>query len=286
MLRRLMRPPKKLVRAAVQAVKPYAERMPWLAGIYRDLRERMPNRFGGAVQTPLGFAFAGYANMQAGTWEPLETAFIESELVTTDVFVDVGANIGFFTCLARARGVQTVAIEPLETNLSALYRNVAANGWRDRIEVLPFALADAPGLLELYGTSTGASLIAGWAGTSSANVRTVPVSTLDVLLAHRFDGARMLVKVDVEGVEHQVLRGAKAMLARKPSPRWIVEVCLTEHQPGVNPHFREVFEAFWNTGYEARTLDERRLISPSDVDEWIAAGRRTFGSYSVVFLPR
>ena len=278
--------PKKLMRAAVQAVKPFADRMPWLAGVYRDLRERLPNRFGDVVQTPLGFAFAGYPQMQAGEWEPLETAFIESELSATDVFVDVGANIGYYTCLARARGVYAIAVEPLETNLSALYKNITSNQWRDRVEVLPFALSASPGLLELYGTNTGASLIRGWSGTSSSNVRTVPVSTLDILLAHRFDGARMLLKVDVEGVEHEVLRGASAVLARKPAPHWIVEVCLTEHQDAVNPHFREVFEAFWNNGYQALTLEERRAITPADVDEWIATGRRTFGSYSVLFLPR
>ncbi|MDQ3296414.1 MAG: FkbM family methyltransferase [Myxococcota bacterium] len=268
----------------VRALRPYAERLPWLATGYRDVRERLRARYGQAVPTSLGFRFAGYSHMVEGDFEPLETGFVTHELASTDVFVDVGANIGYYTCMARAKSVHTIAIEPLDSNLRVLYKNVAANGWRDGVEVFPVALSDVPGLLELYGTNTGASLIPGWAGRASSNARLVPVSTLDALLASRFDGQRLLIKVDVEGVEHQVLRGATRTLAREPSPRWIMEVCLTENQPGVNPHFLEVFEAFWSHGYRAETLEERRAITRNDVKEWIVNGRRSFGSYSVLFI--
>jgi FkbM family methyltransferase len=272
-----------VLRGIVRALRPYVDRVPWLAATYRDVRERIPARFYRVVDTPLGFRFAGPALTARGGFEPNETKFITGELGTTDVFVDVGANVGYFTCLARSHGVHTVAVEPLAGNLKLLYTNLRANAWPD-VEVFPVALAERPGLLELYGTSTGASLLPGWAGISRGSVRLVPVSTLDNLLSTRFAGQRMLVKIDVEGVEHQVLRGAEQTLARQPSPRWLVEVCLTENQPGINPHFREVFDAFWKHGYRAESVEERREITRADVDEWITTGRRTFGSYNVLFM--
>lgn len=271
----------KLLRTA----RPLVDRLPFVAASYRSLRERMPT-FGAPVATSLGFQFVGHAPMLDGTFEPSETKFLEEELGRTDVFVDVGANIGYFTCLARSRDIHTVAIEPLQSNLRVLFRNLKANGWSDKIEIFPLALAETPGLLELYGVSTGASLMAGWAGTSTRNVRIVPVTTLDTLLGERFAGQRLLIKIDVEGAEHQVLRGAVRTLARKPGARWLLEVCLTENQVGINPYFEEVFDAFWANDYRALALDERREITREDVRTWIQTGRRSFGSYSVIFLPR
>lgn len=271
----------KLVRSA----RPYAERVPWLAAAYRSARERIPQRFGRPARTSLGFDFIGHAPMLDGSFEPQETAYLADELARADVFVDVGANIGYFTCLARSRGVHTIAVEPLASNLRVLYKNLQANRFTDGVEVFPVALAGAAGLLELYGVSTGASLMPGWAGASRFNARTVPVSTLDTVLGTRFAGKRLLVKIDVEGAEHQVLRGAMHTLAATPRARWLVEVCLTEHQAGVNPYFREVFDAFWTNGYRAETLEDRREIRQADVAEWIETGRRTFGSYSVLFVP-
>jgi FkbM family methyltransferase len=271
----------KLLRGA----RPYAERLPFVAASYRTLRERAP-MLGRTATTPLGFQFSGHRPMLDGTFEPDETKYLSSQLDTSDVFVDVGANIGYFTCLARARGVHAIAIEPLQSNLRALYSNVAANGWVDNVEVFPVAVGAAPALLELYGVSTGASLMPGWAGASKLNARTVPVSTLDILLGGRFEHQRLLVKIDVEGAEHQVLRGALRTLAREPRPRWLLEVCLTEHQQGINPFFVEVFETFWQHGYRSATLEDAREITRADVQEWVATGRRTFGSYSVVFEAR
>src|SRR5207302_5042973 len=66
-----------------------------------------------------------------------------------------------------------------------------------------------------------------------------PTSTA---IALSFLGARMLIKMDVEGLEHDVLLGAPRMLARKPT--WVVEITLNEHRQQPNPHFGDTFEIF------------------------------------------
>ncbi len=79
-------------------LKPYVERMPRVAASYRALRDIFDDGGFRPLRTPHGFEFSGYESMQDGTFEPNETAFISKALSSTDVFVDIGANIGFYSC--------------------------------------------------------------------------------------------------------------------------------------------------------------------------------------------
>jgi len=264
-------------------LKPYVERYPALAFAYRTLRDAWAFQRQRPQVTPYSFKLMGNRAMQTGTFEPEEAALIKHLLDSADVFVDVGANIGFYTCLARSSGKYTVAVEPLAQNLNYLYANLNENGWSD-VEVYPVALGSQPGIATLYGASTGASLVCGWAGASPLLRRTVPVSTLDILLGARFVGKRLIIKIDVEGAEYAVLEGAGNTLAMSPRSMWLVEICLSEHHPaGLNPNYARTFELFWQNGYEARTADrESRVVSPADVERWVSARTCDFG-YNYVF---
>jgi FkbM family methyltransferase len=262
-----------------QLVRRYPD---WVSA-FHDARLRRELRGRPMVETPLGFRFAGPEQMQDGSFEPRELAFLAERLPATDVFVDVGANAGYFTCIARHAGKRVVAIEPAAHNLDLLFRNIKANGWTD-VEVFPVGLAGGPGLGTLYGDGTGASLVTRWAGVSDAWQRTIPLSTLDALIGGRFGDRRLLIKVDVEGGEHAVLEGAIGTLSRRPAPVWLIEVCFSENFPnGVNPHFRDVFERFWQAGYRARSLEAGRAVQPDDVDRWLRNAQRDFGYVSYTF---
>jgi len=242
--------------------------------------------------TPLGFKLTGsnsihHLAMQKGTFEPEATTLLKEHLRNADIFVDVGANIGFYTCLARVAGKHVIAVEPLPKNLEYLYANILGNGWKD-IEVFPVGLSEKPGLATLYGgSSTGASLIGSWAGASQLFRRTISVSTLDILLGVRLAGKNMLIKVDVEGAEYPVLLGATKVMCLQPKPTWIVEVCLTEFHPdGMNKNFQNTFDLFWQHGYEARTADQNnRLIQCADVDRWIKKNCCDSGTINYKFVP-
>jgi FkbM family methyltransferase len=250
---------------------------------FHDARQRREFRGRQLANTPFGFQFVGPDSMQDGTFEPKEVAFLRARLAHADVFVDVGANVGYFTCIARKCGKRVVAVEPASRNLDLLFRNVGANGWND-VEIFPVGLADHPGLGTLYGDGTGASMVTRWAGMSEAWQRTIPLSTMDVLLAGRFRDERLLIKIDVEGVEHAVLAGAGHTLARQPAPVWLVEVCFSENfATGINPHFRAVFDRFWAMGYSASSLEAEQPVSREDVSRWIRTGQRDFGYVSFIF---
>jgi FkbM family methyltransferase len=267
-----------------QLKKMLSSRFPELAGAYHTFRLSHEMRRHPEKTTPFGFRFMGNARMQNGSFEPDETRLLQRVAARTDVFVDVGANIGYYVCLMRSLGKHVVAIEPLRQNLDFLFANLAANRWTD-VEVLPVGLAAKPGVMEIYGGGTAASLIPNWAGASGVLRNTVPISTLDNMLGTRFDGRRLAIKIDVEGVELDVLHGAQRTLAMSPAPRWLIEICLTENHPdGCNPDFGKVFDLLWANGYAAYSVEAGlRLVTPADVERWFATRKRDFGYVSFFF---
>jgi FkbM family methyltransferase len=259
-------------------------RFPEALNAYHAFRQQRSLRQRRLTPTPHGFRFAGHEGMESGSFEPDETRLIGEWLAPGRVFVDVGANFGYYVCLARSRDCQPVAIEPLAQNLDMLYTNLEANGWADT-EVVPVGLAASPGIATLYGGGTAASLLPNWAGTSEVFRRRIALSTLDIVVARRFEGQPLFVKIDVEGAELDVLRGASQLLARTPAPVWLVEICLTENlATGCNPHYAATFAEFWSRGYRAYSLEaDMREVTSSDVERWVANGRRDFGYVSFVF---
>ena len=256
-------------------------RAPAVATGIRAVREELRAHRQRPVPTPYGFSLAGDASMQNGTFEPVETALLQRFIAQADVFIDVGANVGFYTCLARKAGKYTVAIEPLADNLRYLYRNLDANGWDD-VEVWPLAVASRPGLLKLYGAQTGASLVPGWAGVSPTFNRITAVSTLDLIAAGRFRDKRITIKVDVEGAEQGVLEGAAALLSASPRPVWLIEIVRDTHRVGGNPDFGRTFQLMCARGYRVykanaaltpvSAADIKRLVDgheEADVNSWI-----------------
>jgi FkbM family methyltransferase len=250
------------------------EAVPFASVLYRAVRDQYSVARLRAQPTTLGVLFGGHPGMASGAFEPEETAFLQESLKGADVFVDVGANLGLYACLARKAGKQVVAVEPLPENVAGLLLNLHANGFDD-VEVFPLGLAERPGLVTLFGGGTGASLLPGWSGASTQYRRLVSVSTLDLLIGRRFEKKRLLIKIDVEGVELSVLKGAIGTLKRQPRPLWMVEVCLTEHHPGGrHPEFLDVFDMFWNEGYAVREIGGSQVLERSEMVEVLRSGKK------------
>lgn len=243
--------------------------------------------------TPQGFrlvsgSYAANRQMLTGQFEREEVAIIENMLKSVSVFVDVGANIGFYTCLALHMGKRAIAIEPKRSNLDLLYRNIVINGWGG-VEVYPVGLNEQPELRHLYGaTGTAASLLKGWAGHSERFSEIIPTTTLDILLqgGERLDDQDIFIKIDVEGAEYFVLKGATKTLSRSRQTAWLVEICLNEYHPDeTNPHYYDTFALMWDHGYQAYTANaERRVITRDNLATWIKNKACDSGVINYIFV--
>jgi FkbM family methyltransferase len=137
--------------------------------------------------------------------------------------LDVGAHVGLFTLAAALRVGPTgrvVAFEPSPATLASLHRHIALNGFGDRVEVVPAVVGEVEGETAFFvsGETMSASvsrvsldeLSPGHRATRGTEIR-VPAVTLDSFCAQR--GIRPdRVKIDVEGAELRVLRGAVELL--------------------------------------------------------------------------
>jgi FkbM family methyltransferase len=239
-----------------------------------------------AKTTPWGFTLAGHDGMAAGTFEPEETALVRKLLQEADVFINVGANVGYYCCHALSLGKPVIAVEPIARNLHYLLANIRNNGWTGRAEVFPVALGEKADILQMWGGGTGASLVKGWASTPESYVTQVPILSLDRVLGDAINGKRALILVDIEGAELMMLQGAAQTLRNEPRPIWIMEVSTTEHQPAgtsMNPNFAKTFDMFFDQGYRAFTADiESQEIRKVDIDNVLAHVVR-LGTHNFIF---
>ena len=215
--------------------------------------------------TPHGFKFAGNKSMVEksmveGNFEILETEVIKKILPFTDVVINVGANIGYYCCLALQYKKKVVAFEPIEINNKYLLDNIRANGWDENIEVFPIALANKVGIIDIFGSGVMASIIPGWDGKNKFDAKLVPCNTLDNVLKGRFLDRKILFIIDIEGAEKSMLDGASSYLAMDPKPIWLIEITTFQYQPtgiSTNPSISATFQLFWSLGYESFALTDK-----------------------------
>ena len=134
----------------------------------REIRASVVLNFGEPkFREALGFAFlnhpAATKEMERGTFELGEKKWLSGHFSNYSLFLNVGANTGYFALMAAKFGLKVIAIEPDETNFKFLIRNFSANGF-ENFELYSMALSDSNGALSLFGSSSGASLVEVWAG--------------------------------------------------------------------------------------------------------------------------
>lgn len=134
--------------------------------------------------------------------------------------VDVGANIGFFSLVAAKLVGPTgraLAVEPEPENCARIRRNVELNGYAN-VEIAQVALGDRCGEVTLHlATDHGHHSLLDRSPNRAGTTLAVPIETLDALLAARNIERVDVLKIDVEGAEVEVLRGAAETIRRNPA---------------------------------------------------------------------
>jgi FkbM family methyltransferase len=265
------------------AARPILDKFaPSLGRYYRWARDR--RWMAAPKRTSYGFWLSAPPRFADAEWEASERRIFERQLEFVSICIDVGANVGVYSCIARSRGIHVLSIEPLRQNLRFLYANLLRNGFDD-VEVFPLGLSDKPSLGNISGFGDVASFVKDWSEASSAQSETAPLSTLDILLGDRFYGQRMLIKIDVEGLEFEVLKGSSQVLKRSPKPIWLVEIILKSPLTGrTNEKFYETFRIFFDHGYSAYHLGEGYSELTMAVVAEFVPGEVTANSNSFNFL--
>jgi FkbM family methyltransferase len=163
----------------------------------------------------------------------------------SDLCLDVGANLGYFTSLLAHRSRRVISFEPHPRLLAQLQRNVSR--WPTTIEIHGRAVSSKAGTATL-GEPANFSRNTGVAGIGVEGPRTfqVEVETIDEVVGTEAVG---LMKIDVEGHELPALEGAAKALAN----RQIRDLVFEEHEALPSP----VTSLLTSYGFELFSLRQR-----------------------------
>lgn len=175
--------------------------------------------------------------------EPETLEWIDS-LPKGAVVWDVGANVGLYSCYAgKARNCRVFAFEPSVFNLELLARNIFLNGLGDRVTIVPLPLSDRISVNAMKMTSTewGGALSTfgkdfGWDGKKISQVfefSTIGISMEDAV-RYLLIPAPEYIKVDVDGLEHFILKGGAQVLTKVNGI--LIEVNDDFHEQAENCH--------------------------------------------------
>jgi FkbM family methyltransferase len=218
--------------------------------------------------------------------EQATDGFLASFLRAGDVAIDVGAHLGILTAIASRRvggAGRVVAFEVDDENFAQLEATIARNALTN-VTPCRQALGDCAGVLEFArpnkswgafavpqaSAATGTRLAAQIERSTECRTFTVLVKTLDEALESLALARADLIKIDVDGFDFPVLKGAEATI-RRHRPAIVYESSGFSRDAGVS--FAEEFGFFQRHGYEvhvnSRTQSEARLAR-SGGEPWLA----------------
>ncbi len=184
------------------------------------MKRRLPKEFGSASLFVSPGSALAYWRRDLAKVDPFLLSMAR-ELVRPDTTVwDVGANVGLFSFAAASLGANVLAIEADLWLAHLLHRSALLN--KLPVTVLPAAVSDHQGIAKLHLSPQGK---ASNSLSGKGKAQTVVSVTLDWILD--YFPAPEVIKIDVEGLEYEVLRGGPKVLAT--CPRILCEVT-TRHE--------------------------------------------------------
>lgn len=183
-------------------------------------------------------------------WESELSNILAQELTEKDIFLDIGANVGYFTCFALTHQVrQVIACEPDPLNCEILRLNLNLNNFNsNKLLLLEKGIGSSQNRLTFnraHVTNTGVS---GFSHDNNfchaVDTFEVEVNTLDDLINTGKIPVPTVVKMDVEGWEEHVLNGALNLLRYQPPRLIIFEAICGADGVIINQNLVEILKKF------------------------------------------
>jgi len=185
--------------------------------------------------------YIGFSIMRNKNYEPHVTNLIKNVLGRDDVFLDIGANVGYFTMLASSivKGSgKVIAFEPNPQNLQLIYSSVQQN-CAENIDIYPYAVSNTASILRFTTVGSNGGVVTK-DSKEQKHFLLVQSVVLDVILK---DEAKIsLIKIDIEAHEPFALKGMAELIKR--------------HRPKIITEFHPWAMRLNNTGDPSEYLDQ------------------------------
>ncbi len=229
--------------------------------------------------------------------EPDTIRWIE-QMTPGSTLVDIGANVGMYSLFsAVVRDVRVFSFEPESQNYALLNANIADNDLSERVAAFPLALSDSMQLDKLYLSEfSGGGSCHSFADKVGFDLKPRKAAfaqgafsvTLDQLVDSGAVPVPDYIKLDVDGIEHKVLRGARRTLSNAGVRELLVE--LNTHLP----EHRAAIEMLQSLGFTYDTAQAQGALRKSGAFEGVGefifkrpvAGAFEFNKTFTIGLPR
>ena len=207
-------------------------------------------------------------NVYCGLMEFADMAFLLHFLRKDDYFIDIGSNVGAYTMLASAEiGAKTVAIEPIPSTFESLLQNIGINQIHDLVSALNVGVGATKGSIRFTQSLDTVNHVA---TDEEQDTIEVEVVTLDSVVAGKMPS---LIKIDVEGFETDVIRGAESTLQADSLKAIIIEL------NGLGERYN----------YDEGLVHQKLLSLGFEPYDYTPNGRRltpleTYGSHNTIYL--
>ncbi|MEY4767808.1 MAG: hypothetical protein RL637_447 [Pseudomonadota bacterium] len=170
------------------------------------------------------------ANIYVGLQEYYEMGFILHYLRNTDLFVDVGANVGCYTLLTSGViGAKTIAIEPIPQTVIQLTQQIHLNDLNTKVQIHAVGIDTQAGIRYF----TAHLDVLNHVDINNTNSNTIPI-TMQTLTDILQDQLPNVIKIDVEGFEYYVLQSAPKIFANPQLIAVILEINQNSQRYGIN----------------------------------------------------
>lgn len=183
-------------------------------------------------------------------WEPINEIDIDSN----QIFIDIGANVGYYSLKFSSiigKDGKIIAIEPDPDTFDILNKNYQLNNFQN-IESLNLAISEKDGFLNLFRNEKHSGTSSLFSNSNNDDSIKIPTKTLDNLLENRFNKID-LIKIDTEGSELSILKGATNIL--KITNKILIEL----HEKILiknNQDPQEIIQILKNNNFEITTFNQ------------------------------
>lgn len=173
-------------------------------------------------------------------------------------FWDIGAAQGLYSILAAKRGANVIAIDPDPESVKSLEENIDLNAdIKDKIRIIPFALGGKDNHVTIFFNKVGGRAASLRKSQKLESKHSVLMYRTDTLISTLKIPCPSVIKLDVEGAENNVLRGAERLLTQDPKPDHIFIEIHPDFLPDFGSSIQEVVDVLRKYGYSPVSNQER-----------------------------